>query len=383
MNFSSIMITMRKIKRMLTPSVCLVFAILLLTNCRSNKDNQIQNIEIDFTKNVVIDTVFLKNLKVVHLETNNSATLNAVDKIFLSDNKIFVFDKPQSKVVLFNSEGKYLRHLQQLGRGPTEYSALLDVFVDTKNKEIHLMTDYPHKIMTFDYNMNYISELKLEELYLEFVLDDGAFICRRAETENNIPNSFYVDVIDKETGAVLRSQLPITANSEQLNRIQIPGSMLTKTSSTLFTTLESDDIFEIDKEHIRKKYSFDLKKDTIGEDNPVQIVNMVEAKNFLMFKTKKGLYVYDREKNKMNRYSRGIMNLSILNGGLSQYLPISNNPEKVAFIGLPSIMKIGEGALRERMKNTKDTVGVNHKFLNFASKLELGDNPLLFIYDFK
>src|SRR5690606_11864265 len=112
----------------------------------------------------------------------------------------------------------YLSHFQNIGRGPSEYKALTDMFVDSTSKLIHLLCDFPFKIMTIDYQMNFIRAINVEKFYLQFVADNKYFYCRRAETTNNIVNDFYLDVIDRESAKVVKSMFPITLSFKDLQK---------------------------------------------------------------------------------------------------------------------------------------------------------------------
>ncbi|MGS2740795.1 6-bladed beta-propeller [Sinomicrobium sp. M5D2P17] len=364
-----------------------VFFILLFVGCKEKGSTGQQQrthfdlsegIELQEIQNTVADTLFLQNSKVIFLENNPSSVLNEVNKIFMDDNKLFVLDKALSKVVVYDISGKYLNHLEAIGNGPREYTGLIDIFVNDSTKQIHLLCDHPFKIMTYDYDMHYINEIKIDDLYLEFIQQGNYFICRRAELENNIPNKFYVDVVDVQTGDIIKSLLPIESNTKRLNKPKIPGSMITKSSSILVSTLDNNFIneFKSQDDVLEKKYDMNRLSSTNG-----QIVNMVESDSFLIFKTGEGMFLYDKKAKKLKGYKYGILNTADLNAGLSEYLPVGNTINKVAFIYSPSLLKTVEKAFKEKQSSIKDSGKVNRKFLDFASKVKFDDNPILFIYD--
>ena len=177
----------------------LIVFILFLYSCdgkKANKqfisDNSPKMLSLNFLESALVDSLFFKGLQVVFLETNHSSFHKKVDKVFIDKDKIFVFDKSMSKVIVYDSLGRYLSNIHNIGRRPTEYSSVNDVFVDIKTKLIHLLCDYPFKIMSYNYDMQFVKETKIDNLYLEFVMEGDDFYCRQAETENNIVISIWI-----------------------------------------------------------------------------------------------------------------------------------------------------------------------------------------------
>jgi hypothetical protein len=131
----------------MNPSSCKFLKVLLFTplffgcNSKNTQDlkliNPFQNTIPSLNTSQVIDTI-----KFIPLETNDNNMIGSVSKIIKYDDKYIIMDnKMAKKLYVFDKEGKFLYSIGRSGKGPGEYSRLMDFTVDEKEGCLYLIDD--------------------------------------------------------------------------------------------------------------------------------------------------------------------------------------------------------------------------------------------------
>lgn len=109
-------------------------------------------------------------LTYIPLETNPNCVIGAVNKIILTSDYIFVFSR--DALYQFDTNGKYIKKISSLGRGPAEYSIIIDVAVDEAQGQV-LICDL-QKINIYDLSGGYLGSKNTD------------VFCKRLEVINNM-----------------------------------------------------------------------------------------------------------------------------------------------------------------------------------------------------
>lgn len=155
---------------MLNKIILLVFLLPYLYGCNSTKDKEkqpvnIETISIDSKSNLINDwSEFIQEITYVPLETNPESYIGTIDKILTKKDKLYIWDRQQKKIFVFNKTGKFLFKLDKLGRGKGEYRNIRD-FQISENGEIYIL-DYM-KIIQYDNKGNFVQILKLKSFTKE------------------------------------------------------------------------------------------------------------------------------------------------------------------------------------------------------------------------
>ena len=105
---------------------------------------------------------------------NEDAFLGAhYSPIAISENYIGVYCYEFYPFKLFRrSDGKYLRDIGGYGQGPGEYSMVICAQIDEKHNRIYILPSLQKKILIYDLEGNYLSDIPLQNLTNEnFYLD--------------------------------------------------------------------------------------------------------------------------------------------------------------------------------------------------------------------
>lgn len=118
---------------------------------------------IDIKKNFKnIETVNLsrigKELSYLPLETSPQCLIQNIDKILFSKSFIFVNDT-QNRLLQFDRNGKFLRQIGSLGRGPEEYLYVYDFCINEDTNEIYIFCY--DKMLVFSFEGKFKKTIKL------------------------------------------------------------------------------------------------------------------------------------------------------------------------------------------------------------------------------
>lgn len=327
----------------------------------------------------LVDSTLFLPPQLVYLETNINSLVSQVDKVLLDSSVIFLLDKKSAKIFKFSDNGRFKTVLNTRGRGPMEYRGIVDMALDQNNKEIYVLCEFPYKIYIYNYDLEFVREIKTNDLYLEFAVMEDVIYCRKAPLHNNKKKKYHVDVLNKHTGEIENSILPIhTEESTDYEDLTLKyGSLLSNHEKVLISLPERNYIYTLNKDSAIAKYTFQQ----LMVDDAKGAYNLFENKNFLVFINNDLLSIFNKRANKLLGYRYGVFNTKELQGTVNRMAP-SNINNGLVFILNSEQIKNGEKRIIEYRDENKSN-SYNSTFLQFAQGVNLEDNPILFIYKFK
>ena len=137
-------------------------AVLLLTACmekRQNKTNYlVKETEIQqYNSDKLSDIV--EYFDIVPLDTSDDCLLGEINVIKKRAGRYYIRTN-DNRLDVFNENGKHLMKVGGVGQGPGEYTAICDF--DADNDHIYILV--PGKILKYDYNGTFQTELPIENL---------------------------------------------------------------------------------------------------------------------------------------------------------------------------------------------------------------------------
>jgi hypothetical protein len=148
--------------------------ILLNVSCGNRNHEKSDNLnDAAYTMNINVSNLytlsgdrFLSASPIV-LETNKESLIGTIDKLYLTDSLIIIFDGKQMCIFVFDIQGKYIRRIGEKGNGPGEYIELNDVFYDAANKQILAHERYKNKIYTYNLHGELMSQSKVAKFHFD------------------------------------------------------------------------------------------------------------------------------------------------------------------------------------------------------------------------
>ncbi len=193
----------------------------LCASCTPNATKTIKNdnlyvIDLDelgeYTK-VNASSIF-KNMKTIILETNKDCLIGSDFKFSAFDNYFFILNTLFSKdFLMFDKEGKFIRKIGGLGRGPGEYTRVFNFTIDTVHRVIYLLCDMV--INKYQMDGTYIGAIRLEyyqphqiqyahgKLYIES--DRGKYMLLEIDPETGKQTGEYLEAARHNKGWIEES----------------------------------------------------------------------------------------------------------------------------------------------------------------------------------
>lgn len=124
----------------LTKSIFLLFFLFTIA-CQNNRSlNECIYIDTNSNNSTLQFFDIFSKAEIVPLETNDSSLIVNTDKIIYSNDTIYLLDKKQSQLFVFDDSGKFLWKLDKLGRGPGEYLNIEDFVINPRNRNLEIIS---------------------------------------------------------------------------------------------------------------------------------------------------------------------------------------------------------------------------------------------------
>ena len=146
--------------------VLLLSALVILTQCQTKQEgshatyvNVNGNKMIDCNISDVTDTVdfplsrIIAKCEMIQLETIKESLFKSVYHVGISDNFIAIHSRGQMPIKLFNRQGKFIRDIGTIGRGPGEFTSLYGIQLDEQANKLYL-TPFAHAQKLIVYSLD-------------------------------------------------------------------------------------------------------------------------------------------------------------------------------------------------------------------------------------
>jgi len=329
----------------------------------------------------LIDTTIFKACSVIPLETTDESLFQDIDRICISNDRIYIYDYRLHKVIIFDEKGKYINQIRNIGQGPKEYDSTIDFCIDEMNSELILLCDRPYKMMRFSKDGEFIHEKTLSGFNKSITMDSGYFFCQTVESKD-----YEIACFDKEFNHICTglSKLKNVDNS-----CYSGGKFLVKSKNICYTRRFDPSVYYLFKDSIVKKYEFDFGKykapmnlaneedceqffKTIRENKYIfSITNVVESERYILFKTNICVCLYDKKTNSLKGYNM-LYNPSLI-WGSSVYYPNEGSSNSIIASFQPENLSY----------YSEETIKNNTVIKDLVDNSKEDDNPILVIYHFK
>jgi len=136
----------------------IVAAVLLLSGCRGEK-SEIPSIVIDTSNNTqVCLSEIAEKIDRVELEVTDKSLIREVRYVEILNNHFFIHHGVLDEVLMFDVNGRFIKQVGRIGRGPGEYTDVLKIAVDMDRQELFLNTQ--QGIIIFDDAGEHVKSVK-------------------------------------------------------------------------------------------------------------------------------------------------------------------------------------------------------------------------------
>ena len=205
---------------------------------------------------IVKTTDIFKNIRYVPLETNDVALLKPNPYcIVFRNNYIYILDIKDSgttEILLYDSEGKYIRSIGRRGEGPEDYLGGLHIAVNN-----HGMLSMPDRIRSEIINYTkegkFVSRIRMDTISMvkDIFLNDSLLL-----VQNFYDRSGYkFHVVDVFNRKVIRAFHPI---KNRVYMVGFPGTMTRYKDKILISECQSNDVLEVTLDGVKVRYTINI-----------------------------------------------------------------------------------------------------------------------------
>lgn len=124
-----------------------------------------------------------KSLRIIPLEFTDSSIIGTCRLSGITQQEIIVKDRNDIYIFDLHS-GDYISKFNKRGEGPTEYSSISDVAIDSVNRIFYLLDIASHKINVYTFDGEYQKSIANDSIASIELMDDGGFVTYNLPTKS-------------------------------------------------------------------------------------------------------------------------------------------------------------------------------------------------------
>ena len=316
-----------------------IITLFIFFSCSANLSQTIEKkekglvIDIDNAK-INIDDEFLysskfKSIKTIALETNELCLIGFINKIRVYGDYIIILDSDIAKsILIFDTNGRFIRKIGSIGQGPDEYTDPFDYAVDIEEMAIYVLDSFLRKIKKYNLTTGeFINSITLDKNVMSYNIEYvGGVLFADAYFSEHSDDNYLIRIIQEPSGKIDGNFLNVKEYNKGISNnsyIYKNVFFLRENGNVAFVQPFMDKIIGISKDSV---YSlFDIKsKDVITseiiktamEKNPLRygldlmqynkyynISSFIEHNNMIQFNYQKGntlmLILFDKQTNEV------------------------------------------------------------------------------------
>ena len=221
-------------------------------NTNTNQETSVYNIKTVNDRVVPLfpDSIF-SDVKYIKLETSDNVLIQKIDKI-ITDKNIYVLDRKQNTVFIFDFNGKFIDKISKQGNGPDEYNSLSDFMV--KDDKIYILSPANFKIMIYDLanNGKYTDYIQLSDYYYQFTQSGNYLYLYSNFASSELKNITILDLAS--SGIEKKHDFPLEQQG-----VGYSGFIFSELNNTVYCTFPYEfSIYELHKNNIDKVAEIDF-----------------------------------------------------------------------------------------------------------------------------
>lgn len=143
----------------------LIIVLFFLLGCQRNNQNSNEDvISVNLQEERVDVSLYeiFSAVELIPLETKDTSLIRNISKVKVYDDMYLVLDLKAQKVIVFDSNGKYLFQINNRGEGPAQYINLADY--DIYNDSIYLLSGIDSKVHIYNLKGKFVKKISLPQI---------------------------------------------------------------------------------------------------------------------------------------------------------------------------------------------------------------------------
>lgn len=229
--------------------------LLFFLSCVKSDPNRLI-IDLDQSEESIKYSTFIDSISYIELNTKDTCLLSDIEKIYIDNDTILVWDKKEAGILTFNSSGELIKQINYYGKGPQEFITISAFCIDPERNIIYIW-DYPsQRINKYTYSGEFIGYDKSDSFVRDFtVLGNEDKLCILPFYSKYSPYGIWISDINNKTIREFNIPIPID------DQVEFSGTYYNVDNDSIFIYDRNfDNLYKIVNDSISVTYSFDVKQ---------------------------------------------------------------------------------------------------------------------------
>ena len=233
--------------------ITVIFIIIIFASSCNISHNSVNLISVNPGQTEHSPDSFFDKGYTITLETTKENLIAKIDKIEMTDSKLYILDKRKNTINIFDKKGFYVSTINKMGQGPNEYTYISDFAVS--DSLIYILSRANKKIFVYNNSGIFSRSYKLDDYYDYFYLN-GNDIFLYSNYSNNGLFNIILSKIDNDKITPTNKLLPFIKNQ---NFSYSPSPFNANENGDLLLCQQFDNsIYSLEKKSIINKYKVEF-----------------------------------------------------------------------------------------------------------------------------
>lgn len=162
-------------------------------SCNKSEEKDFYKIDLENTTESICYSLFVDSISYITLNTNDSCIMSGIDRIYLSDDFLFVKDDKRAGILVFDLNGNFLTQINFYGNGANEFTSINSFAIDKYAKRICVYDGNAGKINRYTYDGLFIESLKIENIIRDFAIPKaGHYLFIMPSYRKDMPSGVWI-----------------------------------------------------------------------------------------------------------------------------------------------------------------------------------------------
>lgn len=197
----------------------------------------------------------LQPVSFIRLQVPETEALAGVDKVLVYRNQFICVDKKFASLLVFDSDGRFIKKIGQIGKGPGKYMTIEDVFLDTLTGRLTVFSNTSQELVWFNMNNNETGSVPLKF---------NAWRCVPLENKQyafylnflGIAKNYHNFFLTNDKGNITREDLPYSPMIQ--SAYDMSGSIVPSGNGYLLAPAFGDTLYYGNADELKPAYILNL-----------------------------------------------------------------------------------------------------------------------------
>ena len=246
----------------------LILGYTLITGCTTEiNEKAIETITIS-TDNITTLSYdkYVKEYSIIPLYTDSDNYLGAIDRLYIQNNRIGILSR--GKVFIYSSnDGTLLSVIDKKGRGPGEYQAIDDIYLD--DAFVYVLDRLARKILKYDLEGRYMDMINTQLIGYAFTRLDLDNFAIYINSDKNDKSEYRLNFYSIKNKRIVDKIFKISDSEYKWQYVDDLRNFIRCNDTTYFTYSFNDTIYRIEGNVLNPMYYVDFGKNK----TPKQFIN--------------------------------------------------------------------------------------------------------------